>query len=81
MEDKEILVVKKEKNSDKMKFKVVQQQKNQWSPSRYEKIITSHDYNQIAYLLFDLSKMGYNIDKAFAKFKELVNEPELFFLK
>jgi len=75
----EILVVKKDR--DKMKFKVTEKETNKWSPSRYEKVIANKDYNLIAYLLFDLYKMGYNIPKAHSKFLQLLNEPDLFFLK
>jgi hypothetical protein len=30
----------------------------------------------MAYLFFDLYRMGYNIPKAYNKFKELLGEPE-----
>ena len=76
--DKEILVVKKSK--DKLKFKITEKETNRWSPSRYEKIISSKDYNLLAYLFYDLQTMGYNVEKAYSKFKLLLNEPELFFL-
>jgi len=79
MTDKEILVVKKEQ--DKMKFKVCDRMTNGWSPRRYEKIIANKDYNLIAYLLYDLHSMGYPIEKSFHKFKSMLSEPELFFLK
>jgi len=75
----EILVVKKEK--DKMKFKICGKEVNSWSPNKYEKVIANKDYNLLAYLLYDLHSMGYNIDKAYHKFKSLIHEPELFFLK
>ena len=75
----EILVVKKEQ--DKLKFKVCNKEIKQWSPSRYEKIIANKDYNLLAYLFLDLNSMGYNISIAFAKYKELQGDPDLFFLK
>lgn len=77
----EILVVKKDKHRDRMKFKVANKETNRWSPSKYEKIIINRDTNLLAYLFFDLNSMGYNVDKAYAKYKELLHEPELFFLK
>lgn len=77
----EILVIKKEKGSEKLKFKICNKETNSWSPSRYEKVIANKDYNLLAYLFYDLHSMGYNVEKAFAKFKNFMNEPELFFLK
>jgi hypothetical protein len=79
MEKEELLVVKKER--DKMKFKVCSRDTNGWSPKKYEKIIASKDYNLIAYLFYDLYSMGYPMEKAYLKFKSLLNDPELFFLK
>ena len=78
---KEILIASKHKGNDKMKFKVTDKETNRWSPARYEKIIASRDYNLLAYLFYDLNSMGYPIDKAYLKFKQLIEEPELFFLK
>jgi hypothetical protein len=77
----EILIVRKEQ--DKMKFKVTDKKRGQWTPSRYEKIIAGRDYNLLALLFLDLKNMGYPIDKAFQKFKQLISEetPELWFLK
>ena len=79
MTREEILVVKKDR--DKLKFKVCNREKNNWSPSKYEKVIANKDYNLLAFLFLDLNNMGYNIEKSFIKFKALLNEPELFFLK
>jgi hypothetical protein len=83
MGKEEILVVRKEKGrgNDKLNIKVCDKETNKWSPSRYEKIIASKDYNLLAYLFYDLNSMGYNIEKAYLKFRTLLNEPELFFLK
>lgn len=80
MTKEEILIARKER--EKFKFKVCDRETNRWSPSKYEKIIASKDYNLLAYLFYDLFNMGYNIPKAYNKFKELQGEdPELFFLK
>jgi hypothetical protein len=80
MEKEEILVVKKQ--NDKMKFKVCNKESNRWSPSRYEKIIKSKDYNLLALLFYDLNSMGYPINRAYSRFKELsTSDPDLFFLK
>ncbi len=75
----ELLIVKKER--DKMKFKVVNKETNRWSPSKYEKVIANKDYNLLAFLLFDLYQMGYDVERAFSKFKTFVRDPELFFLR
>lgn len=74
----ELLVAKKE--SEKMKFKVYNKETNRYSPSKYEKIIPNKDFNLLACLLYDLNAMGYPIEKSFGKFKEMLEEPELFFL-
>jgi len=76
----EILVVKKERNSDKMSFKITERKIKAWAPNKYLKIIPNKDFNHLAQLLYDLQSMGYNVDKAFARYKEFLNEPELFFL-
>jgi hypothetical protein len=77
----EILIAKKE--HDNLKFKVTDKKRGQWTPSRYEKIIAGRDYNLLALLFLDLENMGYKIDAAYHKFKQLKSEetPELWFLK
>jgi len=77
----EILVVKREKGSDKVKFKVCNKEFNKWSHPSYEKVIAGKDYNLIAYLFYDLEHMGYPIEKSIEKFRKLQNKPELFFLE
>jgi len=78
VKDDDVLVVKKK--FDKMKVKVVKQQNKGWSPAKYEKIIKGKDFNLMAFLLYDLHNMGYNVEKAYGKYKNLLNEPDLFFL-
>jgi hypothetical protein len=41
---------------------------NNWSPSRYEKVIANKDYNLLAFLFYDLHNMGYNIAKNQSRF-------------
>jgi len=77
----EILIAKKEKGDHRMKFRVTEHRTKGWAPNRYEKIIASKDFNQVAMLLFDLNAMGYPVDKAYTAFKKMLEEPELFFLK
>lgn len=79
MDDNELLVVKKDR--ERLKFKTVKKHSAGWSPNKYEKIVTNKDYHLLAYLFYDLSSMGYPIEKAYNEFKKLANEPDLFFLK
>lgn len=74
----EILVVKKA--GDKMKFKICDKGTNNWSPKKYEKIIASRDFNLLAFLFYDLHSMGYPVERAYLKYKNMLDEPE-FFLK
>lgn len=75
----EVLVFKKKR--DKMNVKIVEKRFNSWSPSNYEKVLANKDFNSLALLFHDLNSMGYNIRKAYTRFLELSDEPELFFLK
>lgn len=75
----ELLVVKG--NRDRLNFKVCGREHNNWSPARYQKVISGRDFNLLAILFCDLSNMGFNIDKAYGRYKRLINEPDLFFLK
>ena len=75
----EILIAKK-KEFNKMKFSVCDKKTNQWTPKRYMKIIPNKDFNLLAFLFYDLDCMGYNVTRAFQKFKDLKKEPDLFFL-
>ena len=76
----ELLVVKKDKGNDKIKFKVVEKRFNSWVTPRYQKILSNKDYHNLALLLYDLNNMGYPIHRAYARLKELTSDPELFFL-
>lgn len=76
--DDDVLIVKRQYK--KLKVKVVKAAKNNWSPTKYEKVINGKDFNLLALLFFDLHNMGYNIEKAYGKYKVLLDEPELFFL-
>jgi len=78
--DTEVLIARKEK-AEKIRVKICKKEVSRWSPSKYEKMIDGKDYNQLAYLFFDLNLMGYNVQKAYNKFKSLLSEPDLFFLK
>jgi len=76
--DNELMVIKRQQ--ERLKIKIVKTVKNNWSPAKYEKIIKGRDFNILAFFFYDLHNMGYNIEKAYGKYKALLNEPELFFL-
>ena len=78
VKDEDVLITSKK--FDKVKVKVVKQANNNWSPAKYEKIIKGKDFNLLAFLFYDLHNMGYPIEKAYGKYKNLLNEPDLFFL-
>ena len=59
------------KHGEKMKFKVVRQEKRGYSPERYLKIVNFKDYNDLALLFEDLDiLMSAPIEKAYKKYKE-----------
>lgn len=72
-----------------MDFRICQRERNRWSPSTYSKIVPNKDFNLLAFIFSDLHKMGYDIDKSYAKFKSMIRkeprmfkeDPDLFFLK
>ena len=64
----------------KMNFKVTQRKMNAWAEARYKKVIPGKDMNLLAYLFLDLQMMGYPVDKAYEKYRNLLKGgPELFF--
>jgi hypothetical protein len=69
------------KKGDKINFKAVSRRTNAWSPAHYTYQLTDKDAEKLAYLLFDLHRMGYPMEKAFEKFRAMIKEPELFFLR
>ena len=74
----EILVVNKK--GGELKFKITSKTKNSWCPNNYVKVIKNNDPNNLAFLLYDLDKMGFPVLKAINKFKEF-NEEEAQKLK
>jgi len=67
---------------DRDKLKIEVRKKNTYEKP-YKKVIPGKDYNLLAILFFDLNTMGFDIDKAYAKYKSTMKdiEPDLFFLK
>ena len=83
----ELLVARKKDRN--LTFRVLKRAKDDWTPEdfgssgkecNFEAVIRNKDCNIIACLLVDLHRLGYPIDKAIAKYKELTSDPELFFL-
>lgn len=77
----EILIAKTDRRDPRLRMKVTEHRHKGWAPNRYEKIIASKDFNELALLMHDLHMMGYPIERAYTEFKKLLAEPELFFLK
>lgn len=77
----EILIVRKEKWAPQLKIKVTDRRTHGWAPSKYEKVIGNKDYNNLAFLFYDLSRMDYPVDKAYKKFKNLVEKPDWLWQK
>lgn len=75
----ELLIAKTGKAS--LNVKVVERKKSRKDHRNYEQTIYNKDFNTLAYLLFDLEAMGYPIEKAIAKYREMRSDPGLFFLK
>ena len=83
----ELLVARKKDNN--LTVRVLKRNKDSWGPedfgssakdANFEMIIRNRDPTLIAYLLYDLQRIGFPIERALEKYKELVNKPDLFFL-
>ena len=70
-------------------FRNLKRRKDSWGPedfgssskdANFEAVIKNKDPLIFSYLLVDLKRLGYPIDKAIAKYKEITNDPDLFFL-
>jgi len=82
------LLVARKKDSN-LTFRVLKRKKDEWGPedfgssgkdTNFEMVIRQRDPMLLAYLLLDLQRIGYPIDKAIAKFREITDKPDLFFL-
>jgi len=83
------LLVARKKDSN-LTVRVIRRKKDDWGPEswgssgkdmNFEVVIRNHDPNLIAYLLYDLKNQGFPIEKAIIKFRELLEKPDLFFLR
>lgn len=75
----EILVVKMK--TDGLNFKIKDKGFNSWSPSSYENVISSKDSTKLALLLYDLEMMGFPVEQAVVKFRNLSDKPKDFFFR
>jgi len=84
----ELLVIRKKDRN--LTARVINRKKEEWTPecfgssgkdTNFEAVVKNRDPSLIAYLLFDLKNLGFPIDKAIARYKELVDKPDLFFLR
>ena len=82
------LLIARKKDAN-LTFRNLRRRKDEWGPedfgssgkdANFETVIRNKDPNIFACLLLDLQRLGYPIDKAIAKYKELTNNPDLFFL-
>ena len=82
------LLIARKKDSNLI-FRNIKRKSENWTPEdfgssgkdqNFEMIIKNKDPTLLAYLLFDLQRLGFNIDKAIVKYKDLMNKPDLFFL-
>ena len=83
----ELLIARKKDNN--LTFRNLKRNKSEWTPedfgssgkdANFETVIRNKDANIIACLLVDLKRLGYPMDKAIARYKELTTDPDLFFL-
>jgi len=83
------LLIARKKNSNLI-VRILRHDKDNWdaesfgksqSECNFEAVIKSKDATLIAYLLYDLKNMGFPIEKAIAKLRELTDKPDLFFLR
>jgi len=70
-EDDKIMIVKSDKNRNKVTIKVRKKVKNNFAPNEYFKTINIKDANDISLLLEDLNLLlGAPIESAFRKYME-----------
>jgi hypothetical protein len=82
-------IVARKKDSN-LTFRTLKRKDYAWGPEsfgssgkdcNFEVVIRNKDAMLLAYLLYDLKGIGYPIDKAIAKLKEMTEKPDLFFLR
>ena len=74
MEDQEDLIIKLKDG----KLRLVINRQKGWN--EYKRMIPNRDFNLLAIAFYELNRKGYPIEKAFAKFKDMIANPDLFFV-
>lgn len=70
-DNNKIMVVKSDKNKDKLTIKVRKKVKNSFVPNEYFKVVNIHDANDISLFFEDLNLLlGAPIESAFRKYME-----------
>ena len=82
------LLIARKKNSNLI-IRIIRRDNENWNAEsfgssgkdmNFEAVIKNKDPRLIAYLLYDLKNLGFPIEKALAKLRELTDNPDLFFL-
>ena len=78
----ELLAVRKKDSN--LTVRIIKKKKDDWTPEdwgssgkdmNFEMIIRNRDPTLIAYLLYDLQNLGFPIEKALVKLRELTEKP------
>lgn len=70
-ETEQVLIVKKDKNKERLNVNVRKKMVKGYSPDSYEKVLNPRDYNDLAILFEDLELVhGAPIKKAYEKYRE-----------
>jgi hypothetical protein len=83
----ELLIIRKK--DPNLIVRVLKRKNDIWNAESYgssekdcsfEMVLKTKDANILADLFIDLQRLGYPIEKAISKYKELTSDPNLFFL-
>lgn len=71
MEDDKIMIVKSDKDKNRLDIKVRKRVKNSFAPNEYVKVVNIRDFNDLALLFEDMDVLlGAPVERAFRKYKE-----------
>lgn len=70
-DDDKIMIVKSDRNKDKIDIKVRKKVRNSFAPNEYVKVVNLRDFNDLALLFEDLDVLlGAPVERAFRKYRE-----------